>query len=170
MAHKEPVTEIDTRFGDPHATATEWADAVAMLTKAEVFWLTTLRPDGRRPHVTPLLAVWSEGSLFFCTGAGEQKTKNLEANPEVVLTTGTNTLGGGCDLVVEGQATRMRDEARLRELALEWERKYGDTWRYGVEDGAFVGGKRNVAPVYEVRPRKALGFGKGPYSQTSWVF
>ncbi len=30
---------------------------------------STVRPDGR-PHVTPLLAVWADDALHFCTGPG----------------------------------------------------------------------------------------------------
>jgi len=32
------------------------------LEKAEVFWLSTVRPDGR-PHVTPMVSVWLDGAL-----------------------------------------------------------------------------------------------------------
>jgi hypothetical protein len=33
---------------------------------AEVHWLSTVRPDGR-PHVAPLIAVWVDDALVFCT-------------------------------------------------------------------------------------------------------
>jgi hypothetical protein len=42
------------------------------LAGAELYWLTTVRGDGR-PHVTPLVGVWFEDSFVFCTGLGEQK-------------------------------------------------------------------------------------------------
>jgi general stress protein 26 len=165
---QDPSTDLDARYGDPEAMATDWAEAVSRLTDAELFWLTTVRPGGR-PHVTPLLGVWSDGRLYFCTGADERKTKNLAGNPEVVMTTGTNTLRGGCDLVVEGTAVRVEDEVRLTALAGVWEAKYGSEWHFDVRDGAFVGGQ-GAAPVFEVTPRTAFGFGKGPYSQTRWQF
>ena len=57
--------------------------------RAELFWITTVRPDGR-PHITPLVAVWHDGALHFCTGGEEQKALNLAANANVALTTGTN--------------------------------------------------------------------------------
>ncbi|MFF2525725.1 pyridoxamine 5'-phosphate oxidase family protein [Streptomyces liangshanensis] len=173
MARIEPTEprteELDTRYGEPGATATPWREAVALLTAAELFWLTTVRPEGR-PHVTPLLAVWADGALYFCTGAEERKSRNLAANPEVVLTTGTNALAGGCDLVVEGTAVRVTDEARLTALAGAWEAKYGADWHFEVRGGGFAGDRGNVAVVYEVAPRTAFGFGKAPYSQTRWRF
>lgn len=40
-----------------------------------------------------------DGSLHFCTGARERRARNLERNPEVVLTTGSTTWDRGYDLV-----------------------------------------------------------------------
>ncbi|MFD3912627.1 pyridoxamine 5'-phosphate oxidase family protein [Streptomyces sp. NPDC058603] len=169
MALKEPRTELDTRYSEPEAAATAWTEAEGLLAGAELFWLSTVRPDGR-PHVTPLLAVWADGALHFCTGAAERKAMNLARNPEVVLTTGVNALHGGCDLVVEGTAVRVTDTSRLTVLAALWEAKYGAEWHFDVQDGGFTGGEGNVALVFEVAPRTAFGFGKAPYSQTRWRF
>ncbi|MEV4969965.1 pyridoxamine 5'-phosphate oxidase family protein [Streptomyces scopuliridis] len=168
MALKEPRTELDTRYGEPDAVATAWTRAEGLLAEAELFWLSTVRPEGR-PHVTPLLAVWADGALYFCTGAAERKALNLAQNPEVVLTTGVNALHGGCDLVIEGTAVRVTDEPRLTALATLWEAKYGAEWHFDVQDGGFAGG-HGVALVFEVAPRTAFGFGKAPYSQTRWRF
>jgi hypothetical protein len=169
MARPEPVTELDPRFSSPDATATPWATGREALERAEVYWLSTVRPDGR-PHVTPLIAVWLDGALHFCTGPTERKAKNLTDNPRVVLTTGGNALGEGLDLVVEGDAVRVTDEARLQRLAAAYEAKYGSDWHFEVRDGAFHG-EGGEAPVYEVAPTTAFGFGKGErYSQTRWRF
>jgi hypothetical protein len=77
MAEPVPVTELSA-FSSPHAEPTEWSQALIELRGAEVYWLSTVRPDGR-PHVTPLLAIWLEGALYFCTGPDERKAKNLFA-------------------------------------------------------------------------------------------
>ncbi len=137
MTDNEPRTRLDPRYSDPAATATDWATAEARLAAAEQFWISTVRPDGR-PHVTPLPAVWSAGALHFCTGPEERKARNLDGNPQVVLTTGTSTWDQGYDLVVEGAAARVTDEDRLRELAAAWEAKYGSFWRFDVRDGRFI--------------------------------
>ncbi len=76
----EPVTNIDPRFSDPDTVATGWDETRRALEKAELFWISTVRSDGR-PHVTPLVAVWFDGALYFSTGATEQKAKNLHGNP-----------------------------------------------------------------------------------------
>src|SRR5687767_796396 len=101
----EPTTKLDPRFSDHDATATPWAQAREELAGAQTYWLTTVRADGR-PHVTTLLAVWQDEAIYFCTGAEEQKARNLEDNRNCALTTGASALYEGLDLVVEGAAER----------------------------------------------------------------
>jgi hypothetical protein len=169
MARTRPVTDLDPRYSSQDATATAWGEARGRLEDAELFWLSTVRPDGR-PHVTPLVSVWLDDALFFCTGPGERKARNLARNPHCALTTGCNALGEGLDIVVEGDAVRVSDDDRLRRIAAAYESKYGGDWRFGVRDGVFVH-EAGEALVYEVAPATAFGFGKGEtYSQTRWRF
>ena len=164
----EPTTTLDQRYGESDATATAWRDAEDALTSAELFWLTTVRADGR-PHCTPLLAVWRQGALHICTGPDEQKARNIATNPQVLVITGRNELHGGTDIVVEGTAARVVDHHRLRDLAAAWEDKYGPEWHFDVGDGSFIQGE-NPGLVFRVEPTTAYGFGKSPYSQTRWQF
>jgi general stress protein 26 len=168
MPSTEPTTELDPRYGEPGAAVTPWATAEQHLAVAEVAWLSTVRPDGR-PHVTPLLTVWLDGALHFCTGEHERKAHNLADNPHVAITTGANALHGGLDLVIEGTAARVTDPTRLRVLADAWEKKYGSEWHFEVLDGGFGGGQ-GLGLVFRIEPATAFGFGKGPYSQTRWRF
>lgn len=177
MTDKEPMAELEPRFSSDDATPTAWTEARERLERAEVYWISTVRPDGR-PHVTPLLSVWLDGALYFCTGPDERKAKNLARNPHCILATGCNALDEGLDVVVEGDAARMNDEAGLRRIADVYESKYGGGWRFAVRDGAFYhdpGSLRGTDPdealVYEVAPSTAFGFGKGEsFSQTRWRF
>jgi nitroimidazol reductase NimA-like FMN-containing flavoprotein (pyridoxamine 5'-phosphate oxidase superfamily) len=72
MAADMPVAALDAQFSSPEATLTDWAEGRRLIDEAEVFWLSTVRPDGR-PHVTPLLAVWHAAAMYFCTGQEERK-------------------------------------------------------------------------------------------------
>ncbi len=110
----EPRTQIDERFSDPEASATTWDQARQVLEDAQLAWLTTVRADGR-PHVTPLVSVWLDDALCFCTGAEEQKAVNLRSNPQVVLTTGCNTHDRGLDVMVEGEAVRVTEPSHLQQ-------------------------------------------------------
>jgi len=161
-------TELGAPFSAPDAKPTDWSDASAALEKAELYWLTTVRPSGQ-PHVTPLIGLFHDGSFYFCTGDTERKYRNLELNPQVAVTTGNNTLRDGLDLVVEGSAVRVADEDRLRRLAELWEQKYTSEWHFEVEDGAFKG-DGGSAPVFQVVPTAAFAFAKGGYAQTKYTF
>ena len=166
MADREPVSELDAQFSSPDAVATPWADARRVLQESEVFWLSTVRPDGR-PHVTSLIAVWLDESPWFTTGPAERKAKNLAVNPLCVLTTGSNKLGQGLDVVVEGEAIRETDNAVLQRVADAYASKYPEPFHFTVTDGAFEGG----AMAFRIRATKAFGFGRGAtYSQTRWRF
>jgi nitroimidazol reductase NimA-like FMN-containing flavoprotein (pyridoxamine 5'-phosphate oxidase superfamily) len=163
-----PQPDLHAGFSAPDARPTPWEEVVGVLVAAELFWISTVRTDGR-PHVTPLPAVWHDGALYFCTGPDEQKAHNLRANEHCALTTGNNRWNAGLDVVVEGRAVQVTDDELLRALAAMWNTKYDGDWKYDVHDGAFhhdVG----VALVFEVRPRKVLSFAKGEFAQTRFRF
>jgi len=168
MATTDPVTELDARYSAGGVTPPTWAEARDRLHGAELFWVTTVRPDGR-PHVTPTLALWLDGALYFSTGPYEQKAKNLSGNAQCILSTGCHTLLEGMDLVVEGEATKVRDGATLQRVADAYVSKYGEEWRFEVRDGA-LHRDPGEAWVFEVAPVTAYAFGKGEYSHTRWRF
>jgi Pyridoxamine 5'-phosphate oxidase len=160
-------------FSQPNATPTPWAVGLEQIIDADTFWLSTVRPDGR-PHVTPLIAVWHGDAIWFTTGPDERKAKNLAENSSCVLTTGRSDLvDGGLDIVLEGTAEQVTDEAELQPIAQAFAAKYGtEIWNFVVRDGAFsdrdMGGR---AIVFRVQPVRGLGFRKGEtFSQTTWSF
>jgi nitroimidazol reductase NimA-like FMN-containing flavoprotein (pyridoxamine 5'-phosphate oxidase superfamily) len=172
MKVETPFAEVDERFSSPGVSALPWTDAERQLRDADVFWLATVRPEGR-PHVVPVIAVWLDGSLYFSTGEGEQKAVNLEDNDRVSVMTGSSDLDDGSDVVVEGRATVVTDVTERPRIADAYEAKYGDGWRLPDLEGVVV---------YEVTPAKVLGFGRkagriGPpsgrgerFNQTRWRF
>ncbi|SNT18801.1 Pyridoxamine 5'-phosphate oxidase [Actinomadura meyerae] len=164
---QDPVTELDERFSDPAAQATPWATTLKALETAQLFWITTVRADGR-PHVTPLVAVWLDDALHFCTGPSEQKALNLSHNPHVVLTTGCNDWTRGLDVMVEGEARRVTDRPTLERLAAAWAAKWTGQWQYEVADTGFVHNE-GTAHVLAVKPTKVLAFTKGTFTQTRYT-
>jgi general stress protein 26 len=166
----QPVSELDERFSDAGASATPWVEVRRALESAETSWVTTVRSDAR-PHVTPLVTVWLDDALYFCTGPTEQKAVNLRANQNVVLTTGCNTWNEGLDVVVEGTAARVTDQDKLARLAQAWGTKWDGRWHFEVGDGVFQHeGGTGEALVFEVVPTKILSFAKETFAATCHKF
>jgi general stress protein 26 len=166
---KQPMTTLDSRFSDPGARATEWDETRRLLEQAELFWISTVRADSR-PHATPLVAVWLEDAIYFCTGPTEQKAVNLRANPNVILATGCNQWDRGLDIVVEGEAVQVTDDDLLERLAAAWATKWDGRWHYEVHDGAFQHEGGGAALVFSVTPAKIFAFSKGTFGQTRHRF
>jgi len=174
----EPVAELHPDYSSPGAVATPWQEVVAVLEHAEIFWISTVRADGR-PHVAPLPAMWLDNALHFGTGLDEQKGRNLLRNPNCILTTGNNSYRQGLDVVVEGRAERVTDRPTLERLAELWQLKIA--WPWDVVEGGFRprpegpqpenADAEGVVPVFAVRPAKVLSFGRGErFAQTRYRF
>lgn len=167
MAGKNPVS-AQPLSGD--AMPTRWAEGCARLRTADTYWLVTTRPDCR-PHVVPVLAVWVDDALHFVAGASTRKAKNLVHDPHCVITAS----GPSLDLVVEGEATKVRDEAKLQRVTDAYASKY--EWHVTVRGGAFhdTEGAPTAGPppydVYEVTFTTAFGFGTDEsLTSTRWRF
>jgi hypothetical protein len=168
---------IDPRYGDASASTPPWEDIERLLTDAQLYWIVTVRADGR-PHAVPLVGVWHENAFAFCTGSEEQKQRNLDSNTRVAVTTGSTGASGwdsGEELVVEGTAVRVTDTRSLQSLADAWFAKYGEDWKFEVRGQEFVevsdsgGGTTGGAGVYRVTPEKVIAFG-GAHGQTTYRF
>jgi hypothetical protein len=169
MPDREPVS-VEPMTEDA-ATPAPWARARDHLEGSRAtYWLATVRPNGA-PHAMPLLAVWLDGRLFFSAGERTRKARNLALDPHCVVTVEEDPL----DLVVEGRADKVRDDATLQRVADAYAKVYG--WRVAVRDGAFhdTEGAPTAGPppydVYEVTPKIAFGFGTDEtFVPTRWRF
>lgn len=157
---------LDTRFSEPTATATTWAETERLLGASEIYWITTVRADGR-PHVTPAVGVWHGGAAWFCTGAGEQKAVNLGESGPICVSVGSSSWQQGTDVVVEGRAERARGRELLTAVAAAYRDKYGEEWSFQAGEEVFDPGERE-AQVYRVEATKILAFAKSPHAQTTF--
>jgi nitroimidazol reductase NimA-like FMN-containing flavoprotein (pyridoxamine 5'-phosphate oxidase superfamily) len=170
MTKKEPVDEwnLDGYGGPP----IPWARASERFEKDSgiepTHWLATVRPDGR-PHVMPVWAVWVDGAFYFVTGATARKRKNLVHNAYCVITVASS----GLDLVVEGEATKVGNEAKLQRIAGVYA---SQGWHPTVRNGLFYAdGAPSAGPppyeVYEVTPTTVFAMGRDdPGGATRWRF
>jgi hypothetical protein len=169
MSNTEPVAERP--FVSDRETVTVWAEGRARLAEARTYWLSSLLPDGR-PHVRPHFAVLLDNTLYFTSSPASRKGENLARDPRCSISTGTTEL----DLVVEGTAEQVTDDATLGRVSDAYKAKYG--WPTTVRDGAFDApyGAPTAGPppyaVYAVRPGMVFGFptGDGEFSPTRWRF
>jgi hypothetical protein len=148
-----------------------WARALKHLEAgaATSYWLATTRPDGR-PHIAGVGAKWVEGRLYFTSGPGTRKSRNLAENPRCVVSMSFPDL----DLVIEGTAARVTDEASLARLA---ERYSSQGWPAAVSGDAFTApySAPSAGPppwyLYAVVPVTAFGVATAePYGATRWRF
>lgn len=138
MAERDPIsTENCTSQYEDHQLVTAepdavipWSEARDRLKASQSYWVATVR-GGNRPHVRPVLAVWVDGALYSTTNPDTRKGRNLAENPNMAIATSTD----GMDLIVEGSATWVEDEATLQQVA-EAYRSMHD-WPVTVQDGAF---------------------------------
>jgi pyridoxamine 5'-phosphate oxidase-like protein len=148
-----------------------WSRALEQLEAgpAGTFWLATTRADGR-PHVAGVGALWVDGKIYFVTGAGTRKGRNLAENPNCVISVSLK----GLDLVIEGSALKVTDETTLRRLA----KKYADQgWPATVSDGALTAeySAPSAGPppwdLYVFTPTTAFGVASDePTGATRWRF
>lgn len=110
-----------------------WSRALEALEAAEQearCFLATTRPDGR-PHVAGVGAVWDQGRVYFVSGEGTRKSRNVAENAHCSVAMALT----GIDLVIDGVAERVTDDETLQRLA----RRYADGgWPTRVEDDAFT--------------------------------
>lgn len=172
MSGTTPAAELLFRPEDAvpistdEATVKPWSEARACLESTPKAWLSTVRPDGR-PHAMPILLVWVDDAPCFVTRPGSRKGKNLEGNAHCVITAGDETV----DVVVEGDATRIRDEAGLHRLAAALKAKYH--WEFAVRDGSAYEDSLPGSPeygFYRITPARAFGYGPDGMTATRWRF
>jgi hypothetical protein len=117
-------------------------------------FIATTRPDGR-PHMAGVGAVWHDDAVWFVSGPGTRKSRNLAENANCAVSMALPTM----DVVFEGTARRVTDDPTLQRLA----RRYGETgWPATVQDKAFTYdySAPSAGPppwyLYELRPVTAF--------------
>jgi uncharacterized pyridoxamine 5'-phosphate oxidase family protein len=151
----------------PWSRALEALDATEP--QARLTFLATTRPDGR-PHLAGVGAVWQDDKVYFVSGPGTRKSRNVDENPAVAISFSLT----GMDLVIEGQARRVTDDATLERVAARYAR---EGWPARVLDGAFTYdySAPSAGPppwyLYEVEPVTAFGvLSAEPGGATRWRF
>ena len=118
--------------------------------------------------MTPLIGVYADGALHFCTGPTERKARNIAADRRSLMSTGANTLHAGTR-----RRRRGRGAPRHRRRPLRAGRGVGGQVRRGV---ALRRRRRRLpprgrrGPRVPVEPARAYAFAKDPYGHTRYTF
>jgi uncharacterized pyridoxamine 5'-phosphate oxidase family protein len=169
MSTKRPIAEKLPSNAD-YDKATSWSATREIIAAGDWYWLATQHP-AERPHVRPVLGIWMDEALYFCSNENARKAKNLQENVNASIAVADNKT----HLVIEGQAVKVTDENLLRKVAEQYASKYD--WHVIVLDGAYEAdyGAPTAGPspydLYELRPERVYGFGTSEkYSPTRWRF
>jgi hypothetical protein len=170
MTDREPIeTRNLTRYGEAELPWDRPRDLLAAGSLAGTQFLGTTRPDGR-PHAAGVGAIWIDGDLYFTSGPGTRKARNLAANPACTMSIQVE----GIDLVFEGEAARVTDPAVL-DRATAIYREGG--WPAEVEGDAltapFSAPSAGPSPwhLYRLTFHTVFGVaGAEPFGATRWRF
>jgi hypothetical protein len=139
------------------AVATEYAPGLELAKGPGRYttWLTTVNPDGS-PHVTPVGALFLDGTFWFQTGDGTQKATNLARDPRCSVSISVEPL----DLVFDGSAEKVNDKDAVARCVANWNK---GGWPVEVDESG-IGLKApfnapGIGPspwfVYRIAPRAA---------------
>jgi len=119
-------------------------------------WLSTVNADGS-PHVTPVGAMWLDGTFWFQTGARTRKGRNVARDPRCSIAVSVRD----ADVVLEGDAARVSEPESLARVARAWA---DNGWPAEVDDSGsgitapFNAPSQGPPPwnVYRIEPRSAI--------------
>src|SRR5262245_35253711 len=131
MTERTPaeVTNLD-RYGNAALEWTRADEALVAGPASGTFFIGTTGPAGR-PHAAGIGAVWLDGDLYFVSGPGTRKSRNLAANPACTISASL----AGIDLVLEGEAVRVTDPDTLERVAAHYR---GTGWPCEVQGDAYT--------------------------------
>jgi hypothetical protein len=167
-------TPIETRNLDIYGhAALPWSRPRDLLAASIFFgrpaFLGTVRPDGR-PHSAAVAALWLDGDIYFTSGPGTLKSRNLAANPACTISASLATI----DMVFEGEAARVTDAPTLERLAARCREA---EWPVTVDGDAFTGpfSAPSAGPppwyLYRFTFQTAVGNATAePHGATLWRF
>jgi nitroimidazol reductase NimA-like FMN-containing flavoprotein (pyridoxamine 5'-phosphate oxidase superfamily) len=134
-----------------------WSRAEELLAGAPLYWLATVRPDGR-PHVAPIWGAWVDKSFYFQGAPTSRWARNLGENP-----TATVHIERESDVViVDGIVEHLVTDAALAARLLDaWKTKYGELQHPP---------RAETIGILRLKPRTARAWGPSLHDGARWVF
>lgn len=157
MGPKAEQMPLPPEYGSP-SEVLEWPQVEERLASATVYWLATVRSDGR-PHVVPRDGVWLHGGLFYGGSDQTVHSRNVRRDPRVAF-----HVGEGLEaVIVEGEASfEMPSDELAQALAASSFEKYPQYGR--IDPSSYSTG------AWFIRPVKVLAWTNLPENATRFTF
>jgi hypothetical protein len=138
-----------TDLGENH-----WSldDVYRRIHEARSWWVVSVRPDSR-PHAAPVWGLALKQRAIFSSGPEATKSRNLDANPGIVL----HLESGDEVVIVEGTVTRITHDQLPDGYADRYNAKYDVELDFA--DPAFR--------FFEVQPTKIMAWDEGDFAATA---
>jgi hypothetical protein len=170
MADPTETKNLD-QYGNEALPWSRAVQAVESLGDENITWFLTATDRDGAPHTAGVGAVWCEGGVYFVSGPGTRKSKDLKSRPTASLAVALK----GIDLVFEGTTRRVTDQATLEKLAKFYREEAG--WPAEVEGEGFTAPftAPSAGPppwnLYELKYDTVYGVAKEePHGATRWRF
>jgi hypothetical protein len=137
-----------------------WSWAEERLRESHDYWLATVRPGGA-PHLMPVWGVWLDDALWFSSGLGSRKARNIEADARCSIATDSAL----DTVVIEGDVERVVDLDVIATFLAASNAKYAVDYDLDFLDPT-VNGTYRVAPGWAF----ALDHDDFTGSPTRWRF
>ena len=135
------------------------------------WWMATINPDGS-PLLNSVGALWADGTVWFTTGPGSRKARNLDRDPRCTFSLSAERF----DLAIKGRCERVTDPELVAARAKQWA---AGGWPCEVDDSGIALTAPYSAPsagpppwfVYQMTPFKATALSTvAPGGATTWTF
>jgi hypothetical protein len=155
---------IPKDYGVPQGEETmlPWAMVEEQLHQERIYWVCTVRPDGR-PHSVPLWGAWFNERFYFDGSSQTRHVRNLMENPAVSV-----HLESGEEVVIIdgiGRAVGKPDRDLAMGVYKIYKSKYAGYPGYDPTPEMWDEGG-----LYEVVPQRVLAWRNFPNDATRWVF
>jgi nitroimidazol reductase NimA-like FMN-containing flavoprotein (pyridoxamine 5'-phosphate oxidase superfamily) len=132
-----------------------WEEVDAQLRENRIYWLATVRPDGR-PHLAPIWGTWVEDAFYFQGAPTSRWARNLAETPLASI-----HLESAIDVViVDGEIEFVQTEPELAEVLIDaWQTKYGNMIPAPETRG-----------LYRLRARTVVAWGATLQDAARWRF
>lgn len=145
-------------------TLLAWHAARVRWEQARIYWICTVRPNGR-PHIAPTWGVWVDDALYFDGSPETRRMRNIAANPHVAVHLDSDSAGNEAFMLEgEAQAVVMPERALTERIAVAYHAKYA------VDGYAPEPEQWDAGGLYTVQPRVAMGWTSFLKDPTRWRF